>query len=839
MSVSNSAKVSEGDANNWPEDINDSPEFLVAPHASILNQLNPVQRQAAEAVRGPVLIVAGPGSGKTRVLTYRIAYMLAEASPHIDPHNVLAVTFTNKAAKEMRERLDKLLTATFGESRIAHYLTVGTFHSFCMRLLRIEATNIGLDRNFAIYDDDDQVGLIKEAFKTLGINDKQYSPRAALSLISNAKSKLINPKGFHEQAKSYFEEVTGRVYIKYEELLQNNHALDFDDLINYAVRMFEQHPDVLERYQERYKYIMVDEYQDTNHAQYRLINLLAQKYRNLCVVGDDDQSIYAFRSADITNILNFEADYPEAKVVFLEQNYRSTQTILDAAMAVIRGNSQRKDKKLWTENGEGLQIQLFEAYNEMEEADYIVSEIERLRVNSKKSYSPGEVAVLYRTNAQSRALEEMFIRRRLPYQIIGGIRFYERKEIKDALAYFRLIQNPYDSISFSRLMKNTPSGKGIGLKTLDEVSGWAASMNLPLYVALQLLQSQEAEQLQRQNTAKNQTTPDEFQPDTDALPSLSLATKAKNALLDFVNLLDAFMAARNEFGLLEYFDYVLKKSGYEEMIRDGSEEGEDRWRNVQELRTVASEYTHLPTNEGLMAFLEDLALIADLDKFDADTDKVTLITMHAAKGLEFPIVFIAGLEEGILPHSRSLEDERQLEEERRLLYVGITRAKQKLYLVYAFRRSMYGNSMPSRPSRFLFDIPRELVKGREQSKGAAGVSPHSDLFGSSRMSWTATGNNSATKWTAPGTTNSSKSSTTSSSKLKASITAKPVTAVTAANGNVTTPKFKAGEKVSHPKFGKGMVVSSKPIKDDEEVAVAFEGQGIKKLMASFANLQKL
>ncbi len=807
---------------------------------SILNQLNPVQREAAANVRGPVLIIAGPGSGKTRVLTYRIAYMLSETSPHIDPHNILAVTFTNKAAKEMRERLDKLLVQTFGEGKMAQYLTVGTFHSFCVRLLRVEATTIGLDRNFTIYDHDEQISIIKESFKALGINDKQYSPNAALSLISNAKSKLISPKGFQEAAKSYFEEVTARVYAKYEEFLQTNHSLDFDDLINKAVQMFEQRPDILERYQERYRYIMVDEYQDTNHAQYRLIKLLAQKYQNLCVVGDDDQSIYAFRSADITNILNFEADYPQAKVVYLEQNYRSTQTILDAAMAVIRGNNQRKDKKLWTENGEGLQVQLFEAYNEMEEADYIVSEIERL-MNRTPAYKAGEVAVLYRTNAQSRALEEMFIRRRLPYQIVGGIRFYERKEIKDALSYFRLIQNPYDSISFMRLMKNTPSGRGVGQKTLDDVSGWAAGMNLPTYVALQLLQSQEAEYLARQNAAKTnrQANPDELPLDDILLPPLNLTPKAKTALLDFVNLLEAFIEGRNQIKLLEYFDFVLKKSGYEEMVNDnGSEEGRDRWNNVQELRTVVTDYTHLPTSEGLSAFLEDIALIADLDKFETETDKVTLITMHAAKGLEFPIVFIAGLEEGILPHSRSLEDEIQMEEERRLLYVGITRAKQKLYLVYAFRRSLYGNSIPGRPSRFLFDIPRELIKGREQSKGSAGVSPHSDLFGGTRGSWSAQGNSGATKWVSPGST-PLKSASGNGNKPKAGIPARPIKPVTPVGQEAGAPKYRAGEKITHPKFGKGIIVTSRAIKDDEEVTVAFEGQGVKKLMASFANLTKI
>ncbi len=792
---------------------------------SLLAGLNPAQGEAARQIDGPVLILAGPGSGKTRVLTHRIAYMLSEAQPRIDPHSILAVTFTNKAAREMKDRLEKLVTKQFGEgTQVAKYLTMGTFHSVCVRMLRVEANNIGLDRSFAIYDDSDQLSLIKGAMAALGVSDKQYNPRAALSLISGAKSNLLTPAGMRETARTYWEEVVARIFERYQELLRLNRALDFDDLINITVQLFRERPDVLERYQERYRYIMVDEYQDTNQAQYKLISLLAAKYKNLCVVGDENQSIYGWRSADIRNILEFESDYPDAKVITLEQNYRSTQVILDAATGLIQANRQRKEKKLWTENGIGKAIQVYEAYNEFEEAEYVVKEVERLKARGDiKSHN--EVALMYRTNAQSQTVERVLVQHGLPYQLIGGTRFYERKEIKDSLAYLRLVNNPYDGMSFNRLMSNTPSGKGIGPKSLTDLAVWANGMELPVYVGLQLLQSAEADEQARQSGSRD----DEFAPDEDPLlPPLSLPSKVKAALFEFVHMLDGFILAKNnnEMSLPPFLDYVLKKSGYELMLRDGSTEGDERWENVQQLRNVASEFAHLPLSEALGAFLEEVSLVADVDKYDPQADAVTLITLHAAKGLEFPVVFIVGLEENILPHSRSLEKESDLEEERRLLYVGITRAMQKLYLLYAFRRTVFGNPQAGKPSRFLAEIPPNLIKGRDQKSGSTG---QSGMF-----------NSSPTKWGSP--PSAAKPANPNRLGLEAS---RPGSTSPARSGASPTPsangglQFKAGDKVLHAKFGKGMVVNSKNSGSDEEVTVAFDGQGIKRLMASFANLQKI
>lgn len=800
------------------------------PLKSILEGLNPAQREAASNIEGPVLILAGPGSGKTRVLTHRIAYMISEARPRVDPHRIMAVTFTNKAAREMRDRLERLIKSQFGEgSEVAKYLTVGTFHSVCVRILRIEATNIGLDRNFAIYDDSDQLSIVKQAMAAISVSDKQYSPRAVLSRISSAKSNLISPAEFQKIAREYFEEIVARIYPRYQELLRINRALDFDDLLNVTVQLFQERPDVLERYQERYRYIMVDEYQDTNQVQYKLVSLLAGKYNNLCVVGDENQSIYGWRSADIRNILNFESDYPEAKVIALEQNYRSTQVILDAATGLIRANTQRKDKKLWTENGVGKAIQVFEAYNEMEEANFVASEVERMLTrNEITKYN--EVALLYRTNAQSQNLERTFVMRGIPYQLIGGTRFYERREIKDTLAYLRLINSPYDGMSFNRIMVNTTSGKGIGPKSITDLTSWAGGMELPVYVGLQLLQSAEAEEIERKRNG-------DPAPEEDILPPISLPAKVKAALFDFVNLLEGFITAKdtNEMNLPAFLDYVLKKSGYEQMLRDGSVEGDERWENVQELRNVTADFAHLPLSEGLAAFLEDVALVADVDKYDPQADAVTLITLHAAKGLEFPVVFIVGLEENILPHSRSLERENDLEEERRLLYVGITRAMRKLYLVYAFRRTVFGNPQAGKPSRFLSEIPPNLIKGRDQKAASVGANGQTGMFGASPTRWSS-GNSGSSYRGSPAVGASGRSSNPNRLGLGAS---RPGSAPDSRNpSGGGSLQFKAGEKVLHAKFGKGMVVSSKVSGGDEEVTVAFDGQGIKRLMASFANLQK-
>jgi DNA helicase II / ATP-dependent DNA helicase PcrA len=779
---------------------------------SILDGLNQAQRDAAGTIDGALLILAGPGSGKTRVLTHRIAYMLGEAPTPIAPYHILAVTFTNKAAKEMKDRLENLLTSNAGLGKtLADSLTVGTFHSFCVRVLRVEASNIGLNRNFAIYDGDDQETIVKSAMSSLGISDKSYSPRASLSGISAAKSNLWTPRELQQRAQTYWEELVGRIYEKYDELMRINQALDFDDLINVTVRLFYDNPKVLERYQERYRYIMVDEYQDTNQAQYQLINMLAKKYRNLCVVGDPNQSIYSFRSADIRNILNFEKDYPEAKIISLEQNYRSTQIILDAATTVIQNNFARKDIKLYTDNGEGVPIQVFEAYNETEEASFVANEIER--GIARDQFKARDVAILYRTNAQSRLFEEMFVRRGMRYQLIGGTRFYERKEVKDSLAFLRLIANPYDTISFSRIINNTPTGKGIGEKTLTSVVNWANSVQLPVYVALQLLQSQAADALTRKN---NNLPPPED--DDDLLPPLEIPSKSRNMLFEAINLIAAFIKARDEMSITALFDFVMKKSGYLDSLKDGGENELERLPNVMQLREATVKYDHLPGEEGLTEFLQEVALISDVDRFDPDADAVTMITLHAAKGLEFPIVFIVGMEEGILPHSRSLEKVNDMEEERRLFYVGLTRAKKRLYLIYAFRRRSYQGEQLTKRSRFVDEVPRELTMGFNQK------SPRTDT-GQGKL-WASA--NSQTSW---GGKPAFKPVTNSHNNIKPTRPAGKID-----NGST---QYKAGEKVRHAKFGKGIVVTSKVSGDDEQVTVAFESEGIKHLMASFAKLEKL
>jgi DNA helicase II / ATP-dependent DNA helicase PcrA len=788
--------------------------------SSVLDGLNPAQREAASTIDGPVLILAGPGSGKTRVLTQRIAYMLGEAPNPVPPYNILAVTFTNKAAKEMKHRLEALLTANpnLGKS-LADALTVGTFHSVCVRLLRREAHNVGLNRNFAIYDDEDQQTIIKSAMTSLSIDSKSYSPRAVSSGISAAKSNLWTPRELQQRSQSYWEEIVGRLYEKYDELMRINQALDFDDLINVTARLLQDNPQVLERYQDRYRYIMVDEYQDTNQAQYQLINFLAKKYRNLCVVGDPNQSIYSFRSADIRNILNFEQDYPEAKIISLEQNYRSTQIILDAATSVIQNNFARKDIKLFTDNGEGIPIQIFESYNEIEEASYVANEIER--GIARNWFRARDVAILYRTNAQSRLFEEMFVRRGMRYQLIGGTRFYERKEVKDGLAYLRLISNPYDTISFSRIINNTPTGRGIGEKTLTNVVSWANSVQLPVFVALQLLQSQEADALTRKNNGELLEEGEEGE--ESLLPPLEIPPKARKMLFDAINLISAFIKARDEMSISSLFDYVMQKSGYRDSLANGDETDRERLANLDQLGAATAKHDHLPGEEGLTEFLQEVALISDVDRFDPDADAITMITLHAAKGLEFPVIFIVGLEEGILPHSRSLDKVNEMEEERRLFYVGVTRAKKRLYLVYAFRRRGYqGGEQLTKRSRFLVEIPSELTMGFNQ-KAPRTDTGQGKLWSNTNTSWGSKATTTPSRGTAPVPSAPLNRLNRPASKLN----------------NGTNLQFKAGEKVRHSKFGKGIVVTSKQSGEDEQVTVAFEAEGVKHLMASFANLEKL
>jgi DNA helicase-2/ATP-dependent DNA helicase PcrA len=722
----------------------------------ILAELNPAQRKAVEAIEGPVLILAGPGSGKTKVITHRVAYLIKVCG--VSPYRIMAVTFTNKAAREMVERLNRLI----GE-RMVGDLTIGTFHAICARILRRDGRAINIDPRFVIYDDEDQLSLLKRVIQEVGLDPKQYAPRAIASAISAAKSTMITPQEYARSTRSYFEEVVGRVYERYQELLTESNALDFDDLLMKTVQLFRNSPETLSKYQSRYLHILVDEFQDTNLVQYELIRQLGGERHNICVVGDPDQSIYSWRFADLRNILSFEKDYPEAKVVLLEQNYRSTQLILETASNVISANQQRKPKKLWTENEPGELTNIIETYTEQEEAQFVVSEIERLVEGGKAKL--GDCAVMYRTNAQSRALEEAFIRYGTPYKLVAGTRFYERREVKDIIAYLRVIQNPKDSVSLLRII-NVPQ-RAIGQQSQSRLSSWAKSQGISIYEALELI----AKSKDKEQTPFNSRT--------------------ARVLTGFLELMQELTAGNKEIDMVELFDLVIKKTGYEEYLL-AEKDGEERWENVLELRTVASEYRHLKPAEGLTAFLEGVALVSDVDSLDETVDAVTLVTLHQAKGLEYPVVFIVGVEEGILPHFKSLTDPEQMEEERRLCYVGITRAKQRVYLVYAFRRSLMGSQMVSTPSRFLGDIPKHLInKGDLWQREESQVTP-------SLYSWN-----------------------------------KPLAP------RANSPEFKPGDRVRHAQFGDGVVVSCKVVRDDKEVLVAFtSGVGVKKLLLSFANLEK-
>jgi DNA helicase-2/ATP-dependent DNA helicase PcrA len=724
-----------------------------------LSELNPAQIEAVESIEGPVLILAGPGSGKTRVITHRIAYLMGVCG--ISPYHIMAVTFTNKAAKEMIERLNVLVKGS------SNKLTIGTFHAICARILRQEGKVSGIEADFVIYDEDDQIDLIKQALQELNLDPKKYIPKAILSAISAAKSCMLYPGDCSRGSRSYFEEVVGRVYEHYQKLLSDCHALDFDDLLMRSVDLFRNHPEILKKYQERYVHIMVDEFQDTNITQYELVKQISGRFRNICVVGDPDQSIYSWRFADLRNILNFEKDYPDAKIIYLEQNYRSTGHILETASHVIQANQHRKPKELWTENQAGDLTNIVETYTEQEEAQYIVKEIERLVEGGETKL--GNCAVMFRTNAQSRVIEEAFLRYGTPYSLVAGTRFYERREIKDIIAYLRLVSNPYDSVSLSRII-NVPV-RGIGQHSLDELARYSNSLGITQYDALKRISQDEL--------------------NSGVLPFNPRITKS---LKSFTRMIEELIILKKGTRILEFFDLVISKSGYKDYILK-EEDGDERWDNVLELRTVAEKYRDLAPDEGLRFFLEDIALISDVDNFKESDDKVTLITLHQAKGLEFDVVFIAGVEEGLLPHFRSLEDNIQMEEERRLCYVGITRAKRKIYLVHAFRRNLMGRSTVNKASRFIKDIPKNLVVGGEF--------------------WQAAQPNLGSEFSSHQT--------------------KPFSVQSSAGSN--TAVFGTGAKVRHPQFGIGVIVNSVSKKDDIEVTVAFNEIGIKKLILSFAKLE--
>jgi len=645
----------------------------------ILRGLNEKQKKAVLTTEGPVLILAGAGSGKTKVLTHRVAYLIREKK--VQPENILAVTFTNKASKSMTERVVALLGGnplekiSYGGTFSNHFPMMGTFHSICARILREDGHYLGYKRSFTIYDESDSLSTIKKALQKLELFDKKTSPQGIKSNISSAKNELLSPTKYAKLASGYFQELSAKVYPIYQEDLLRNNALDFDDLLSETVKLFQKFPEVLDRYQKLWPYVHVDEYQDTNHAQYMFIKLLSAKKHNLCVVGDDWQSIYSWRGANFQNILDFERDYPEAKVIKLEQNYRNTKSIIDAAHRVIAKNENRSDKELWTENDAGLPIVIAETYNEQEEARFLIQESGRLV--REDGYKLNDMVVLYRTNAQSRAVETELIRLNLPYRIVGGVRFYERKEIKDVLAYLRIINSNDDWVAFDRVVNVPP--RGVGDISLKKVTDFAQKNKLSISRTLELVDE------------------------------MGLSPKVSQGLKQFGYALETVRRAKDGVTLKELIELILEKCQYAEYLDDGTLTGEERLENVKELLSVAADYTGIHGTVDLEGFLEEIALVADIDNWNPSEEALTLMTLHAAKGLEFRAVFMIGMEENLFPHANSSFDPEQLEEERRLCYVGLTRAKERVYLTLAERRMLYGGIHNNSPSRFLADIPEHLI----------------------------------------------------------------------------------------------------------------------------------
>lgn len=742
----------------------------------LLKGMNPRQAEAVQLTEGPLLIMAGAGSGKTRVLTHRIAYLIEEKG--VNPWNILAITFTNKAAKEMKERVINLMEAG-GED-----VWISTFHSMCVRILRRDVDHIGYSKNFTIIDSSEQLTLMKRVVKELNIDPKKYDPRSILGAISNAKNELLTVAAYSAKQGSLFEEIVARCYEMYQKELRRNQCLDFDDLIMLTIRLFQDNPEILQYYQRKFHYIHVDEYQDTNHAQYTLVNLLAAGFRNLCVVGDADQSIYGWRGADMQNILDFEKDYPDAQTILLEQNYRSTQNILSAANQVIGHNRNRKEKKLWTENDQGDKITYYRGDSERDEGRFIVSEIQRLQREQQRKY--GDFAVLYRTNAQSRVVEETFLKANIPYKMVGGHKFYDRKEIKDILAYLQVIANPADSLSLLRII-NVPK-RGVGAGSIEKLQSFAALHDFSLLEA-------------GQNVALS-----------------SLKGKAAVEIEKLAQSLADFNQMIPYLSVTELTREVLAKTGYEdELKRQNNLESQNRLENLEEFLSVTMEfdktYDAQPEEEQeapedkLTIFLNDLALLSDVDSYEEEASEVTLMTLHAAKGLEFPVVFLVGMEEGVFPLSRAMMEEAELEEERRLAYVGITRAEESLYLTNALSRTLYGKTQYNRPSRFVSEIESELLQGKgngapgEKKAPAATFAPK--VFKPQYKQPVTTG--------VPGKKETSAAGIT----------------------------WQVGDKVEHKKWGQGTVVRVGGSQKDLELDVAFPSQGIKRLLAAFAPITKV
>ncbi|MDP1504392.1 DNA helicase PcrA [Bacillus velezensis] len=731
----------------------------------LLSGLNPVQQEAVKTTDGPLLLMAGAGSGKTRVLTHRIAYLMAEK--HVAPWNILAITFTNKAAREMKERVESILGPGADE------IWISTFHSMCVRILRRDIDRIGINRNFSILDTADQLSVIKGILKERNIDPKKFDPRSILGSISSAKNELIEPEEFAKSAGSYYDQVTSDVYTDYQKKLLKNQSLDFDDLIMTTIKLFERVPEVLEFYQRKFQYIHVDEYQDTNRAQYLLVKQLAARLENICVVGDSDQSIYRWRGADIANILSFEKDYPSANVILLEQNYRSTKRILQAANEVIKNNSNRKPKNLWTENDEGIKLSYYSGDNEFGEGQFVAGKIYELHSSGRRKLS--DIAILYRTNAQSRVIEETLLKSGLNYNIVGGTKFYDRKEIKDILAYLRLVSNPDDDISFTRIV-NVPK-RGVGATSLEKIASYAAMNGMSMFQAVK------------------------------QVDFIGVSAKAANALDGFGAMIENLTNMQDYLSITELTEEILEKTEYREMLKaEKSIEAQSRLENIDEFLSVTKNFEQKSEDKSLVAFLTDLALIADIDQLDqkeeesGGKDAVTLMTLHAAKGLEFPVVFLMGMEEGVFPHSRSLMEEAEMEEERRLAYVGITRAEEELYLTNAKMRTLFGRTNMNPESRFIREIPGDLLENLNEKK-------------TPRMQ--------------PGR----------KVQPKRGPVSRPVSYANKTGGDSLS--WAVGDKAGHKKWGTGTVVSVKGEGESTELDIAFPSPvGVKRLLAAFAPIEK-
>lgn len=729
-----------------------------------MDSLNSAQRKAVEYSEGPLLVVAGPGSGKTRVIIHRIAYLVEALG--IPPWRIATVTFTNRAAREVKGRLERIL----GPRSLQ--LMAGTFHSMCARILREDGAPIGVPTGFVIFDDTDQMAVIKEAMELAKVDPKRFPPRTFLAAISSAKSQLVGHDSYLTYFDGYYHELIQRVYVFYQGLLDRSQALDFDDLLSKTVRLFDQSPGTLERYQDRFMHLMVDEFQDTNVAQYRIARDLAGKHLNLCVVGDPDQSIYSWRNADLRNILSFQKDYPNAEIITLSQNYRSTKMIIGAAQSVISNNTTRIQQELWTDNQEGQRIAVAEAHDEVEEANEILNEVGKL-INSG-SYSLSDIAVTYRVNAQSRALEEACLHHGVPYKLVGGTRFYQRREVKDVMGYLRLLQNPNDEVALNRVINVPP--RGIGKGTVASLTNWAQSLGIPNYQAILTIVEDESE----------------------GIKEVPLKSGQAQRLGEFGNLIGSLRDTMVECDLLELIDAVIRDTGYRNFLLDSGEPDlEDRLENLQELRGVASDFREVPINEALQQFLETASLVSQQDSLSEDAlEQLTLITLHQIKGLEYPVVFITGLEETVLPHIRSLDDPEQLEEERRLVYVGMTRAKERLYLFRAFRRRLAGMGQVRLPSRYLYDIPSEFMSNLER---------RSTMVDKPNGSYE-----------------------------------RVYSAAQVADAIPDKAPFNPGDKVIHEQFGIGIVLSCEARSNDYEIRVFFDqSQHDKRLLFSLAKMTRL